>query len=161
MSLFPQLDEDAIFLSQSDADNPLGSFSCHSFTLDDAEWPTVTHYFQAMKFDDVAYREKIRQAKTAKKARQLGRTRLKKIRKDWKNIRTTVMTRAVYIKCRTYAMVAEALLATGDRMLVENNAYDYFWGCGRDRRGENRYGKVLMNVRNKLREEMKAAEKTA
>jgi predicted NAD-dependent protein-ADP-ribosyltransferase YbiA (DUF1768 family) len=39
-------------------------------------------------------------------------------------------------------------------MLVESSNYDYFWGCGRDRRGENMYGKVLMNVREKLREEL-------
>ena len=54
-------------------------------------------------------------------------------------------------------VIAEALLATGDTHLIENNNYDYFWGCGRDRRGENMYGKVLMNVREKLREEQSAA----
>ncbi len=159
MAIFPQLDDDAIFLSQSDTVNVLSSYSHHAFQLDDAEWPSVAHYFHAMKFEDKAYREKIRQAKHPKKAKQLGRSRLKKIRKDWKKVKTTVMTRAVYIKCRTHADVAEALLETGDRMLVENNSYDYYWGCGRDRRGENHYGKVLMNVRNKLREEQKATKK--
>jgi ribA/ribD-fused uncharacterized protein len=63
------------------------------------------------------------------------------------------MTRAVYTKCRTHPEVAARLLATGDRRLVENNSYDYYWGCGRDRRGDNHYGRVLMNVRARLRQE--------
>ena len=50
-------------------------------------------------------------------------------------------------------MLAEALLATGDNPIVENDQYDYYWGCGRDRRGDNTYGKVLMDVREKLRQE--------
>lgn len=158
MAIFPQLDEDAIFLSQSDTANMLSSYSHHGFHLDGAEWPSVAHYFHAMKFEDEAYREKIRQASHPKKAKQLGRSRIKRIRKDWKEIKVTVMTRAVYIKCRTHADVAEMLLETENRMLVENNSYDYYWGCGRDRRGENYYGKVLMSVRNKLREEIKATE---
>ena len=66
------------------------------------------------------------------------------------------MTRGVYTKCRTHPEVAERLLSTGARKLVENNNYDYFWGCGRDRRGHNYYGKVLMDVRSKL-----LAERTA
>ena len=157
MAIFPQLDEDAIFLSQSDTANMLSSYSHHGFTLDGAEWPSVAHYFHAMKFEDETYREKIRQASHPKKAKKLGRSRFNKIRKDWKKVKTTAMTRAVYTKCRTHADVAEMLLETDNRMLIENNSYDYFWGCGRDRRGENYYGKVLMNVRNKLREEQKEA----
>ena len=31
--------------------------------------------------------------------------------------------------------------------------YDCYWGCGRDTRGLNTYGKVLMNVRARLRKE--------
>jgi hypothetical protein len=60
------------------------------------------------------------------------------------------MTRAVYTKCKTHAEIAALLLSTGSNRLVENSQYDYFWGCGRDRRGTNSYGQVLMNVRDKL-----------
>ena len=159
MPLFPQLDENAIFLSREDSNHLLSSYSKHAFFLDDAEWPSVAHYFHAMKFEDESYREKIRSAPHPKKAKQLGRTRLKKIRNDWKEVRTTIMTRAIYIKCKAHDEVAEELLETEDRDIIENNSYDYFWGCGRDRRGENHYGKVLMNVRKKLRDEIKAERK--
>ena len=156
-SLFPPDQIDAVFLSRSDVHHPFGTFSQHSFFLEGVEWPSVEHYYQAMKFEDPEYQQRIRQADHPRKARKLGRSRLKKRRKDWRQIKTTVMTRGVYSKCRTYPEIARALLATGSKTLIENSNYDYFWGCGRDRRGANRYGEILMNVRSKLRQEDNAA----
>lgn len=151
--IFPEEDEDAIYLSRTDPDEMLGTFFNAPFTLDELVWPTVEHYFQAMKFDDQDYLIRVNQAPSPDKARKMGRSRFKKIRQDWAKVKQTVMTRGVYIKCRSHPLVAEALLSTDENKLVENSQYDYFWGCGRDRRGKNTYGQVLMNVRNKLREE--------
>jgi predicted NAD-dependent protein-ADP-ribosyltransferase YbiA (DUF1768 family) len=63
-------------------------------------------------------------------------------------------TLSTYTKCHNHPEVAQRLLDTGDRTLVETSQYDYFWGLGRDRRGSNVYGAVLMDVRKKLQEEM-------
>ena len=71
-------------------------------------------------------------------------------------MKETFMTRGVYIKCRAHAEVAEALLETGEQKIMESSQFDYYWGCGRDGRGHNAYGKVLMAVRDKLREEQSA-----
>ena len=144
---------DTLFLSRTDANEPLSTFSRHGFFLEGVQWPSAEHYFQAMKFEDLDYRERVRSAPHPKKARRLGRSRFHKPRADWHEVRRVIMTRAVYIKCRSHPEVAERLLATGEAMLVESSAYDYFWGCGRDRRGHNTYGQVLMDVRRKLREE--------
>ena len=152
---FPQDTPGTLYLSRADANEPLSSFSRHGFFLEGVEWPSVEHYFQAMKFEDPDYRERIRSAPHPKKARRLGRNRFRKLRADWRNLRRVVMTRGVYIKCRTHPEVAERLLATGDALLESSN-YDYFWGCGRDRRGHNAYGQVLMDVRNRLRGEAAA-----
>ena len=154
-------DLDAIYLSRTDANEPLSSYSRHGFSLDGAEWPSVEHYFQAMKFEAGDHRETIRGAPHPGKARRLGRSRRRKLRADWAKIKRVVMTRAVYTKCRANPDVAERLLATGESRLVESNAYDYYWGCGRDRRGRNIYGQVLMDVRRKLREEAAAVETAA
>ena len=156
MAIFPSEDVNALFLSRSDPNQILGTFSKHGFDLEGCFWPSVEHYFQAMKFENEKYREKIRQAPHPNKARKLGRTRFRKIRKDWHKIREVVMTRGVYTKCRTHQDAHDALLDTGDKKLIESSQYDYFWGCGRDRRGHNTYGRVLMNVRKKLREELLA-----
>ena len=147
-----------LYISRSDANEPLSSYSRHGFDLDGKYWPSVEHYFQAMKFEDPAQQETVRHAKHPAKARRLGRSRFRKLRKNWSTLRRVIMTRAVYTKCRTHPEVAERLLSTRDSKLVESSQYDYFWGCGRDRRGHNTYGLVLMDVRNKLREQLAEAD---
>jgi ribA/ribD-fused uncharacterized protein len=52
--------------------------------------------------------------------------------------------------------MAEKLLATGDRLLIEGNAWgDRRWGCGQAKdatwRGRNWLGEILMQVREELR----------
>ena len=150
MSLFTEYSPDAIFFSRSDVNEPLGTFSHYGFELDDFYWPSVEHYYQGMKFENLEHRALVQQADHPLKARKIGRSWRKKLRKDWRSVREVIMTRAVYTRCKTHPELASLLLDTGDRSLVENSQYDYFWGCGRDRRGENTYGKVLMKVRAKL-----------
>jgi ribA/ribD-fused uncharacterized protein len=152
--MFESAPEEALFLSRLDPNELVGTFSHHPFQLDDLIWNTVEHYIQAMKFIDESKQEKIRLAVDPGQARKLGKTGwFTKPREDWPKVRRTYMTRAVYTKCRAHDAVAQALLATGTKFIVENDQYDYFWGCGRDRRGENAYGAVLMQVREKLVEE--------
>ena len=138
------------YVSRRDANDPLSTDSKHGFHLDDADWPSVEHYYQAMKFEDEEIREKIRLSPHPKDAASLAKEHKKSIRKDWEKIKTTVMTRGTYIKCRTHQEVANALLQTDDKKIVENSQYDYYWGCGRDGRGKNTYGKILMDDRRKL-----------
>jgi ribA/ribD-fused uncharacterized protein len=149
-NLTPGDDGQSLYFARSDISQLLGTFSAHPFTLEDKEWPSVEHYFQAMKFEAGNHQNIIRSAAGPKKARKLGRTRFEKIRNDWSTARTVFMTRAIYTKCRTYPDVSALLLSTDSQKLVESSQYDYFWGCGRDRRGENMYGQILMNVRDKL-----------
>ena len=154
--LFPQLNN-PYFLSRTDVNHPLSCYAKLGFELDGAEWPSVEHYYQGMKFEDGELRESIRSTDHPEKAKKLAKANKGKVRKDWPQIREVMMTRAVYIKCRTHEAVAAMLLATGDQQIVENSQYDYFWGCGRDGRGDNAYGKVLMAVRDKLKEEQTSA----
>ncbi len=154
MSMFNTPSEDSKFLSRLDPAELLGTVSNHPIQLEDLVWPTVEHYVQAMQFEDEDKQEKIRMASSTDAARKLGKTGwFKRPRQNWKNLRSVYMTRAIYTKCKAYPEIAEALLATQEELLVENDQYDYYWGCGRDRRGENAFGKVLMQVRAKLREE--------
>jgi len=152
--MFGTPSENARYLSRLDPNELLGTVSNHPIQLEDLVWPTVEHYVQAMQFDDDGKREKIRMSPTADEARKFGKTGwFRRPRENWENLRSVYMTRAMYTKCRAYPEVSDALLATGDEHLVENDQYDYYWGCGRDRRGDNTFGKVLMQVRDKLKEE--------
>ena len=148
--IFKTVPDDNVYVSRYDPENILASYSRHGFELDGSEWPSVEHYYQAMKFEDEAIREEIRQLAHPNDTVKLVKKYKRKIRKDWKKIKITVVTRGLYIKCRTHEAVASALLKTGDRKIVERSQYDYYWGCGRDGRGDNNYGKVLMNIRNRL-----------
>lgn len=141
------------YITRSDVNHPLASCSKHGFELDGTNWPSAEHYYQGMKFEADDLREAIRTADHPHKAQQLAAANKKLQRKDWPKIREVMMTRAIYIKCRTHKTVAEALLATGDKKIIENSQYDYFWGCGRDGRGHNAYGKILIAVRDKLTQE--------
>ncbi len=151
--LFDNDSTEKLTLSRLDPSHPLSAYSRHGFELDGAEWPSVEHYYQAMKFDDEDYREEIRNTAHPADATKLGKSKKHGYRKDWSKLKKTYMTRGIYIKCKTHPVVAEALLATGKRQILETSQYDYYWGCGRDMRGENVYGKVLMSVREQLRKE--------
>ncbi|KAK5169702.1 uncharacterized protein LTR77_005680 [Saxophila tyrrhenica] len=67
-----------------------------------------------------------------------------------------------FTKGKESTEMARLLLATGERELVEASPTDRIWGVGfaaanagdnREQWGENRLGKAIMNVRQKLREE--------
>lgn len=151
--LFNEKETKLLTLTRSDSNNLLASYAKRGFELDGFEWPSVEHYYQAMKFDDAEYREQIRLAPHPADAAKLGKSRKHKRRKDWKKTSVTYMTRATYIKARTHADVAQLLLASGDREIKDLSQYDYFWGSGRDMRGDNAFGKMLTGIRKKLREE--------
>lgn len=154
--MFPDLN-DALMLSMRDPNEPLATYSRHGFALDDAQWPSAEHYFQALRFDG-ELRETVRLAEHPEAARKLAQKYRRRARKDWPAVQIAFMTRAVYVKARTHEVVSAALEATGERRIVESSQYDYFWGCGRDTRGENHYGRVLMAVRERLRSEAAAGQ---
>jgi ribA/ribD-fused uncharacterized protein len=141
----------SLYLSMMDEANLLASASPRPFVLDDAEWPTAEHYVLAMQFEDPALRAEIRSAVGPQEARKLAKRHKRRIRSDWESVRRVYMTRAIYIRCLAHPASARALLETGEKRIVESSLYDYYWGCGRDGRGLNTYGEVLMDVREKLR----------
>jgi N-glycosidase YbiA len=126
------------------------NFSRHGIEMDQIWWSTVEHYFQAQKFADPAYREKIRLTATAKQAAALGRSRAVPLRPDWEDVKVEIMHRAVLKKFKTHPALRSLLLQTGVRPIVENAPGDYFWGCGQDGSGQNWLGKILEDVRKEI-----------
>ena len=149
--LFNNTEQERFTLSRIDPTNPLAAYSKHGFELDGEQWPSVEHYYQAMKFEEREYRDSIRNATHPAEATKLGKSKKHGRRKDWDKVKVTYMTRATYIKCRTHPEVARTLMETGDMEIMETSQYDYYWGCGADGSGRNMLGKILEEVRAELR----------
>lgn len=143
--------EKALMFSRFDESHPLSTCSAHPFQLEDHEWPTAEHYYQASKFGPHAYGLKVAQAVAAREAYKLGNAWFKRKRPDFKKVRLTLMTRALYCKARQNPEIAEFLLGTGEQKLAESSLYDPFWGVARDQRGANHLGRIWMDIRQKLR----------
>jgi ribA/ribD-fused uncharacterized protein len=147
------------YVSRTDPLNILSSYSQHEFDLDGDTWPSAEHYYQAMKFRPGELRDAIRNAEHPDKAKKLAAKNKKSVRNNWEKVKETIMTRGIYIKCCTHPEAANALLNTDEKKIIENSQFDYFWGCGRDGRGHNTFGKVLMSVREKLRQKASGTER--
>jgi ribA/ribD-fused uncharacterized protein len=61
--------------------------------------------------------------------------------------------KALHAKFTSHADLKEILMSTNDEQIVEQRSGDYYWGCGTDGTGRNRLGVLLMELRNKLRQE--------
>lgn len=122
-------------------------------------YPTTEHYFQSMKFieTDPDYAEEIRNAETPLESKKLGKSRDHPIDKNWADSREgqgnsiLVMRTALFCKAFQNSEFKNTLLNTGDRYIIEASPYDSYWGEGKEKKGKNMLGKLLMELRNELR----------
>lgn len=77
-----------------------------------------------------------------------------RLRPDWEQVKFGIMEEIVRAKFTQHPELASRLLATGDKVLVEGNRWgDTYWGVDtRTGQGENHLGKILMKVREELRQ---------
>lgn len=146
------------FYKVNDPYGCFSNFSPHGIYLLGQYWQTVEHYYQAQKFvntEDELLISVIRSAETPAQAAALGRDRTRKVRYDWEPVKCQVMRRAVLTKFLAHLDIQAILLSTGDQLLVEDSPTDYYWGCGADKTGQNHLGKILMSVREEIRQQLK------
>jgi DNA-directed RNA polymerase II subunit RPB2 len=116
-------------------------------------WPTVEHYYQAMKFPaDPEWQEAIRQATTPARAKKMGLSAEHPLRGDWDQVKERVMKAALLAKFRQNPALLAMLQQTGTRELVEAAPGDSYWGSGTRGKGLNRMGRLLMEVRDELKD---------
>lgn len=138
-------------------DEPYGcfsNFSAHPIQLDGLDWQTVEHYYQAQKFVDTQTNlvSIIRAVKTPLEAAAIGRDRTYQLRPDWESVKTPIMEKAVLTKFLTHPDIQEILLNTAEALIIEDSPTDYYWGCGQEKTGQNQLGKILMKVRQEIRQ---------
>ena len=78
------------------------------------------------------------------------------LREDWEEVKMGVMYDVCYAKFAYNPQLKEKLLKTGDKHLEEANHHgDKIWGTV-DGEGENNLGKILMQIRKDLRNDVKS-----
>lgn len=142
------------------------NFYVSPITLDGKRWPTVEHYFQAQKFTGhPKIQEEILKNNEPSHALKVARANAKLTRGDWHiGYKYEVMAKALMAKFTQHQDLRDMLLATGNKILIEDTRrliidnpsaspknVDEFWGAGKEGRGANDLGKLLMFVRHKLR----------
>ena len=71
---------------------------------------------------------------------------------NWSKIKVNRMYNVLKAKFSIYAL-KELLLDTGNSLLIENSKTDSFWGIGKLGKGKNTLGKLLMKVREEIKQE--------
>jgi ribA/ribD-fused uncharacterized protein len=140
------------FYRVADEFGAFSNFAPYPITLGGERWPTSEHYFQAQKFEDSAYRQKIRTANSPMVAARLGRDRTQKLRRDWESVKVDIMRAAVLAKFTQHEELRSLLHSTGEAKIVEHTENDAYWGDGGDGSGKNMLGQILMQVRKSLQE---------
>jgi N-glycosidase YbiA len=124
-------------------------FEC-DFTFMGVTYKSVEHFYQAAKANNAKSSQKIIDAKTPADCKKIGRKIV--MRKDWEDIKIDVMRFALRLKFQD-KVLQELLLETGDAELEEGNHWgDRFWGVDGSRYGQNWLGRLLMELRDDLRD---------
>ena len=157
---------DIKFYNQHERYYEFTNFSSYPIKLDGKEWPTTEHYFQAQKFIGTPYAEAIRKQRYPRGAFDMSRNpNVSRWRRgDWDQVKDDVMLKCLRAKFTQHKDLKKMLLDTGERNLIEHTFNDSYWGDGGDGSGQNKLGKLLMQVRKELSKqthEHKAAIKSS
>ncbi len=114
----------------------LSNFYPCTVWMDEEEYPSVEHAYQASK--TVVYRERmaIQAARKPGTAKALGQKVT--LREDWTRVKVDVMEKLVEQKFLYSRRLADMLVLTRGVHLIEGNDWgDEFWGCVWVRRGQD------------------------
>jgi len=112
---------------------------------------SVEHAYQAAKWPQNKRDEFTRCS--ASRAKKLGKQAPDFNNKEWDNKKYKIMVELCIQKFLYNNDLKEMLLATGDAYLEETNSWgDMWWGCNEDGEGKNNLGKILMGIRDTIRQ---------
>ena len=128
------------------------NFAQYPIFINDKEWPTNEHFFQAQKFMGTLHEEEIRAVSSPIEAAKMGQEKDRPLRSDWNLVRDEIMRLAVKAKVEQHKVVRDILLSTGNCTLIKHTSNDFYWADNGDGGGKNMLGIVLMEIRNSLPE---------
>ena len=114
------------------------------------------HIFQCGKAMNQQDFISIRDANLAVDARKIGHSLPKeRIRPDWDTYKIRRMKEILMCKYTQSQDLRNLLVSTEDKVLIHTAPWDAFWGSGKDGKGQNRLGKMTMEVRTVIQQEVK------
>ncbi|MVT09628.1 NADAR family protein [Chitinophaga tropicalis] len=136
-----------------------------AFTVNNKTYPTAEHWMMAEKarlFNDTAIEEKILQAPSPARAKQLGREVKNFDPAKWDKEKFNIVVKGNLHKFSQHPDLKAFLLNTRDSVLVEASPLDRIWGIGIGAnnehaenplkwRGQNLLGYALMIVRDEFK----------
>ena len=156
------------FFSKEPENKEFSNFYETKFTLDGVEYRSAEHAFQAVKaktFGDDASFTKVLRAKSAQSAKSFGKKVVGFKDEVWTpEKKEGIMKDIVRAKFTQNLELRKKLVDSGDKVLANADARDKFWGVGTSAttaiakdpskwKGENKLGKMLMELRTELRAE--------
>lgn len=157
MAVFDGLDENGVTV---DTDTRVGRFRGKYGFLSNMYDCPVTYNGVTYSCSEAAYQaQRCARDEDRSKFDLLDGVSAKKLAKQvetkagWNDIKAGVMKEILRAKFRQNKPLADKLLATGEKELVEGNKwYDTYWGVFKGK-GENVLGKILMDVRDEIKKE--------
>jgi len=118
--------------------------------IDDSknQWKSSEHYYQAHKFTDMYFFNKIKAEPTPKQCYKLAWQFKSFFRKDWMEVKDKIMWEAINYKFNQNTDLRRKLMNTYPKKLVEHSLRDFHYGCGIDGSGKNILGQMLMQLRD-------------
>ena len=134
---------------------PLDNFSSFKVEWNEHLYASVEEAYQAASFmgSNEELVEKIKNSHSADEAQRIAYENRDKRRKDWDEIKESVMEELLRLKLEQNPYVKKKLLETEDYYIVEDSPKDSYWGWGENREGENHLGKLWMKLREELKNE--------
>jgi ribA/ribD-fused uncharacterized protein len=133
------------------ANRYLSNFWECNVTYQGFRYYSTEHAYQAQKAKNEETKKYIAYLPTPAEAKRYGKKI--SIRDDWEDVKLKIMEDLVRIKFNENEDLRLKLLETDYMLLIEGNEWgDTFWGFCRGK-GENHLGKILMKVRDELRNE--------
>lgn len=133
---------------------PLSNFSAFRLLWRGLSFDTSEAAYHFTKFDGTANDHvcrEIREADSAHEAFKIAERNKHLRRPDWDDVKLNVMRAILRAKVDQHEYVRRKLLATGDRLLVEDSWRDDYWGWGPNRDGQNWLGRLWMELRDQLK----------
>ncbi|APG76865.1 hypothetical protein 1 [Beihai sipunculid worm virus 5] len=123
-------------------------------TFEGEKYPSGEHLYQSMKCKELKKTEwlsEIEDLDSPMEVKKLSSkwSLTKEQRAQWRKVRKARMRQVMECRLQQQPSFSSELLATNTAQLIHNVA-DTYWGTGRDGKGMNVYGKMLMTLRQEF-----------